>query len=269
MLQAHSILWHYLWVSPNVLLLLLAFLMYQRGLHREYPSFFAFSILASIVQLTIYVADVSPAISAGIWWRLFWVGLLLEGVLKFFLIGEIFDRTFRAYRSVARLSRILVRGVGAALILGSALLAALAPQDGRFSIVSGAHVLEEGIYLVETGLLAFVFLLASQFKLRLPSRIFGIALGLSISACVHLASWAVMANGGLPDSKRVLFVFLNMATYHACVLIWFYYLLVPKSVYENTVPSTRPPDGLNPLAGTAPEGDLELWNRELERLIHQ
>ena len=46
-----------------------------------------------------------------------------------------------------------------------------------------------------------------------------------------------------------------MATYHVCVLIWFYYLLVPQKI---------PAKPVVPL----PENNLDVWNRELERLVH-
>jgi hypothetical protein len=79
-----------------------------------------------------------------------------------------------------------------------------------------------------------------------------------------------MANSGLPDSKRIILVFLNMATYHVCVLMWFYYLLVPQAALKSTVPSIRlPQDPIGPLEGPTHEEELEEWNRELERLIHQ
>jgi hypothetical protein len=141
-------------------------------------------------------------------------------------------------------------------VLAATLAAAYAPQDGRFGIVSGAHMLDQTIYLVESGLLVFTFLFSSYFHLSWIRALFGIILGLGISACVHLATWAMLANGGLPDSKRVILVFLNMATYHVCVLIWFYYLLVPgKVLVKPSVP--------------LPENDLDVWNRELERLAQR
>lgn len=139
-------------------------------------------------------------------------------------------------------------------MLTAAVAAAYTPKDGLFGIVSGAHLLEQTIYLIEAGLLAFIFVLASYFRLRLARPLFGIALGLSISACVHLATWAIIANGGWANSTRARLDFLNMATYHACVLIWFYYLLLPqKPVVTAAVP--------------LPENNIEVWNRELERLV--
>ncbi len=44
-----------------------------------------------------------------------------------------------------------------------------------------------------------------------------------------------------------------MATYHVCVLIWFYYLLVPQ---KSAAASAAP----------VPENSLAIWNQELERL---
>ncbi|MGP0020072.1 MAG: hypothetical protein ACLPHP_15985 [Candidatus Sulfotelmatobacter sp.] len=180
--------------------------------------------------------------------------MLIEGVLKFVLIGVIFAQIFGSYRSVARLGRLLIQWVGVALILVATAAAAYAPQNSRFGIVSGFHLLEQAVYLIESGLLVFIFLFSFYFHLTWERRLFGITLGLSISSCVHLASWALIDNGGLPDSKRMILVFVNMATYHVAVLIWFYYLLVPSKVAAGP-------------AVPLPENHLDVWNRELERLV--
>jgi hypothetical protein len=259
MFRTHSLLWHYLWVAPNFLLLILALLLWKRDLRKQCPVFFVYAILASLGQLTVYTADVIPAISPGTWWRIFWAALLLEGIVKFALIGEILAQALNAYSVVAGLAKALVRGVGVALVLVAALVAAFAPQDGLFGIVSGAHFLEQTIYLIVTGLLVFVFSFSAYFRFQLSRAVFGIALGLTISSCVHLATWAIAANAGLPNSKRVILDFLNMATYHAVVLLWVYYLLVPG---KDTAKPSKP-------TATLPENDLGLWNRELERLIQQ
>jgi hypothetical protein len=60
---------------------------------------------------------------------------------------------------------------------------------------------------------------------------------------------------------------LHMGAYHVSVLIWSYYLLVPKKApKKHRDPSTGPSAG--PSAGPPHEEDLDVWNRELERLVH-
>lgn len=255
MLQAHSFLWHYLWVAPNALLVVLGFLIWKNGLHKKFPAFFAFVVFGAVGQLAVYAADVVPSVSAETFWRVDWASLLIEGTLKFVLVGEIFAQVFGSYASLARLGRLLIRGVGVTLVLTAAIAAAYTPKDGLFGIVSGAHILEQTIYLIEAGLLIFIFSLSAYFRLTLNRPIFGIALGLSISACVHLAAWAVISSGSLDNLTRYHLDFFSMATYHVCVLIWFYYLLVPQK---------GPAKSLVPL----PENNLDVWNRELERLVH-
>jgi hypothetical protein len=254
MLRAHSLLWYYLWIAPYVLALGLCFLLWRRGLHRRYPFLVAFAAVSAVMQLTLFVADILPAISGPVWWVIFWIDLVLQGALKSFLIGEIYSHAFSIYSSVATVTRLSIRCAGVVLVLAAAIAAAFMPHDSKFGMISGAHLLEQTIYLIETGLLAAIFLFSAYFRLRLARQVFGIALGLSISACVHLATWGIIANGGLRNEEKIVFDFANMAAYHLCVLIWFYYFFVPEKT------DRKPPAPL-------PENNLAIWNRELERLL--
>jgi len=259
MLRAHSLLWYYLWVAPNLFLLVLAVLIWRRNLYKQFPVFLLYAVVVAVEQLTLCLADVLPSISPTSWWYLFWAGLLAEAVVKFALIGEIFSRVCGLYPSLAKLGKSLISGVGVVLVLLASLAAAYTPKDNIHWIVSGAHLLEQTTYMIECGLILFLFLFAAYFKLHWSRSSFGIALGLGISACVHLATWALLANGNFAAHYRVFLDLLNLATYHVCVLIWFYYLLhTPKS---GSKPGGPPPP--------PPEHHLEVWNEELERLLHQ
>jgi hypothetical protein len=256
MLQAHSPLWHYLWLAPNVLFVFLAVLLWRKGLSRSFPVFCIYLVVVALEQFTLYVLDIAPSVSAETFWRAFWGGLLVEALVKFALIGEVFSLVFGGYRSVANLGKFLARGVGAFLAFGAALAAAHARSEPGVRIIAGAHILEQTTYLVECGLLLFVFVFAAYCGLRWSRAAFGIALGLGFSACVHLAIWAVLTNRGLPTQERSLLDFANLAISHLCILIWLYFLLVPQKVATT---STAP----------LPENNLDIWNRELERLLQQ
>src|SRR5215469_14522778 len=123
MLQRHSLLWNYLWVAPNLLSLLLGFLIWKRGLARQIPAFFAFATLGALGDLVVYAADMAPFVSAPNFWRIEWANLLLESALKLLVLGEIFSKLLFPYSSISRLGRHLVTGLGAMLVLVAAVVA--------------------------------------------------------------------------------------------------------------------------------------------------
>jgi hypothetical protein len=63
MLQAHSFLWNYLWVAPNIFLLVLGLIIWKRGFSRQFPAFFAFAILSAAGGLAVFLADILPSVS--------------------------------------------------------------------------------------------------------------------------------------------------------------------------------------------------------------
>jgi hypothetical protein len=256
MLQPHSLLWHYLWIGPHILQAILALLLWRRGIHRQFPVFFAYLVYGALAEFTLYAMDVIPLGSVEAWWLAFCAGLVIEGALKLAVMGELFFHLLRSRPAIAKVGGRLITGTGALLVLLATLAAAYAPvNDPQFAVVSRAQILQQTLYMIECGLILFLFLFTVRFHLTWDKATLGIALGRGISSSVHLATWAVMANGGLAH-RYYLLDFLNMATYHVCVLIWFYYLLVPqKSATTSAVP--------------LPENNLDIWNRELERLLQQ
>src|ERR1700678_212663 len=256
MLQAHSLLWHYLWLAPQVLQLLLGVLIWRKGLHKQFPVFLAYLISSALVELLLYALDISPRVSDHTFWIAFCCGLIAEGLLKFAVIGELFRNLFGKWSALAKLGNQIISGVGALLVVLATLAAAYAPIDNpKFTIVSRAHILEQTFYIVQCGLVVSLFLLAAHFKLTWEPRSFGIAFAFAIIWSEHMATWAIIVSGALLD-KRYLLDFLNMATYQLCVLIWCYYLLVPqKEATKSAVP--------------LPDNNLAIWNRELERLLQK
>jgi len=256
MLQAHSPLWNYLWVAPNLFLLVLGFLIWKRGFSRQFPAFLAFAVLAALGELAVFGADIAPFVSAPNFWRVAWANLLLETLLKFLVIGEVVSKLLFPYSSISRMARTLVSGFGATMVLLAALVAGFAHGDSPVRLISGVHLLQQTVFVIQAGLIVFILVLAAYFHLHWDRWSFGILLGLGISACEHLAAWAAVANASPSPYTRTLLDFLGMGTFHMCVLIWFYYLMVPQRVVRKSVVSL-------------PENNLAVWNRELERLLQQ
>jgi hypothetical protein len=254
MLQAHSFLWHYLWLAPHVLQLGLAVFIWRRGLHRLFPIFLAYTIVEAIDEFTLYGLDLTSRIGPLVWWYVFLACLIIEGILKFAIVGELLFDLLRKFPAIAQVGSRLIRGTGAVLVLLATLAAAYAPIDNpQNPLLSRAHILDEGLYIVQCGLLLFLFLFAAHFELKWSRRAFGIALGFGILSCEHLGAWAIAASGALIE-RRELLDFVNMATYHVCVLIWGYFFMVSPRSSKNA-------------SGSLPEHNLEVWNCELERLL--
>jgi hypothetical protein len=254
MWQPHSFLWHYLWVAPCVFLAILAYIMWRRGLQKEFPAFFCYAIFEAAGGGIIYVMDVSSSVSATTYWWGYLAFLIAEVFIKFVVVGEIFTHLLRSYAPLGRLAKTLVTGVGVILVFTATIIAAYA-NPTSFWLISTTRILGRSVSVVQCGLILFLFVFAARFQLSWRPSVFGITLGFGIAAAVDLAHWGLLANWLLGQKSNFL-DFVSMATYNACVLVWFYYLLVPQN-------------GAIPSAVSLPENNLDIWNRELERLLQR
>lgn len=224
MLYPHSLLWHYLWVGPHVLQAVLAVLLWRRGFHKQFPAFFAYLIYGAVEQLTLWTMDVLPLSLVGVlaYWRTAYAGTVIEGLLTLAVTREVFFHLVRSNPSHVGQGKRLLILTGTVLVLLAALAAARAPAvPGQFPLIVHVYSLLMGLYLVLSGLILFLFLFASYHGLTWDRLTLGVAVGFGIDWCEHTAAWALIASG-LRDTRLD---FLNMVTYHICVLIWFYYLL--------------------------------------------
>jgi hypothetical protein len=184
-----------------------------------------------------------------------WAGVIIEGLVKFAVIGELLRRLLQSRPGLGETGNRLFRCAGVGLALLATLAAVNTNPHNPHWLIGGALLLLQSLYIVQCGLILFVYLFAAYFKLTWERLTSGIALGFAIIFCERLASRAIEVSAALPSNTAYL-DFVNMATYHVCVLIWFYYILVPQRVVTtSTVP--------------LPENNLAVWNRELERLLHR
>ena len=253
MLHSHSLLWHYLWVAPDFLLVVLAFMMWRRGLHRSFPAFFSYAIFEAVGGGIVYAIDIAPSASGLTYWRSYFLFLVVESLLKFIVVGEVFTHLLRGYPPLGRLARGLTSGVGVVLVFTATIIAAYA-NPISFWLISATNILGRSVSVVQCGLILFLFVFAAHFHLRWERPAFGITVGFGIAASIHLVYWA-LAVDWLFKQQSYLLDFFVMATFHVCVLIWSYYLLVQKSAA--------------PAAVSLPENTLAIWNQELERLLQQ
>lgn len=267
MLTPHSFLWHCLWVGPDVLVLVVAAIFYRRGLHHRLPVFLIFAVGQGSTELAVYIADLMPSVSATLWWKMTWGRLMIEVVLKFALIGELFSGVFERYASISRLGRTTIRGVGAALVLATSLLASLPRPETIPQIMWGGRLFELADFITECGLLVFIFLFAAYFRLHWARLPFGIAWGLGITASVEVGTWAFLATPSISNGPHALLVALNKIIYSVTVLIWLYYVLTTPRWTPNAPPREDVDHHEQEAIADERQENLDVWNRELERLL--
>jgi hypothetical protein len=250
----HSLLWHFLWIAPRALQAFIVIIMIRRKSFREFPMFFAYTVLQLVLGGTLFAMDHMSAVSPYEYWVAHWIFLMGSIALRFAVVYEIFSHVFRPYPALSRLGRLLLRWTAVVLLFVAVTVAAYAPTDDAYRIVSGIPVIDTAVNLMQSGLLVFLFLFSSYFGLSWRSYAYGIAVGLGIFSSVDLATESIRVATGIAAGSYAL-DFVTMAIYHCSVLIWLIYLLAPESL-RRTVKNV-------------PENNLEQWNAELQRLLMQ
>jgi hypothetical protein len=247
--------WYFLWLVPHfVFLPAIAFLMLRRGWHRSFPCFFSYAVYEAVIVLINFPLSRSSISD--------WSYAIIEAVisigsisLRYAVVYEVFRHISRQYPSLARVGKTLFM-VALIVLLVLAITAGMlqtGANAGRLARIGTS--LQWSMSLIQCGLLIFLLMFSSYFKLSWDNFGLGIAIGTGVYASVNLASmvaWAQFAP--ISHDTQVIFDFILMGTYQCCVLIWLGYLLAPRTVRAtNTLPVT----------------DLELWSNELQQLVQR
>jgi hypothetical protein len=248
-----ALLWYYLLVVPHLLLVVVLVALLRRGVYRQFPIFCAY-IAFEITQFVVLFAMLRSSKSGVAYGIGYSVGLTLSTALRFGIIHEIYGHLLRNYAALHRFGTPLFRWITVGLLLIAVLVAWGAGGTDPSWILFVVHVLDRTASIVQCGLLLGLFLFSAYLGLSWRSHVFGIALGMGVFASVELAASAIRAQTGFVYNAYLNYA--TMATYHLCVLVWIFYLWAPERSPQYKV-------------RTVPEHDLESWNQELQRLIHQ
>ena len=249
----HSFLWHYLWIAPHALQILVVIAMVRRGLAREFPVFLAYTVFQILEEGTLFILDHSAPVSAYQYWCAYSVGMAIDATLRFPIIFEFFRSLFRNYPGFRHLCRILFRGAIVVLLFSAVTVAARAPEIGLSAFLSRIHIVGLSVSVMQSGLLILLVGFSACFGLTWRSLAYGITVGLGIFSTVYLAAAAMRVWTG--PVAGYAYDLVIMATYHCSVVIWLVYVLAPDTA-RSTV-------------AELPQNSLDEWNAELQRLLLQ
>ena len=127
---------------------------------------------------------------------------MLEVVIKFVVIGEVFTHLLRRYPSAWRTGQETLTGVG--ILLGLRQHHRGLRKSTASWIISTTRVLGRSASVVQCGLIVFLFLFAAHFHLKWERPVFGIALGLGIT-CQRLVLHVGLCSRSGSSGRRATF----------------------------------------------------------------
>ncbi len=249
----------FLWITPHVLLGVVAVVLCKRRLYRELPCFFAY-VLCEIAGFILLFAVNSVPGAGKQYAYAFSATLLLSIALRFGMIDEVSKDLFRESQFLKVTARRSLLGVTGLLLVAAVLLAVYAPGSNSAKWYAGVFVVNRGAAMVQSGLLLSLLLFSRFLGLSWRRHAFGIALGLAVLTSLDLATFALRAE--FTSEAAVKFLDLLIAgDYLVCVSIWTGYLLAPE---VDPASLTLVPQG-----AIIPHDEVETWNREFRQWLKQ
>lgn len=229
-----SVINYALWGSAFLLQAVTAVLIVRRKQLRTFPVFFAYTTFHIIQSILSFIA---LRISYTAYFYEWWTGEMLDALVTFAVIQEIFLVTFRPYDALRRWgSTIYV--VGALVLCGIAVFMGIHYPHGYSPRVAVLLTLERSTAFVEVGLLFFLFIFCRLFGMTWRNYVFGIAIGFVLTASIVMTAEAFRTYYGTAADSWVLI--LKVVAYSVGVLVWTYYFASIKSrVPLDYVPGTE------------------------------
>ncbi len=240
------------WISPHVLLGLLAVILCNRRLYRDFPCFFAFVLYEIAEFILLFALRSVPSMTEEKYMYAYYATLMLSIILCFGVIDEVSRDLFRESQFLKAAARRSLQCVTGLLLVVGVLLAVYAPGDNSVRWIAGVSIVNRGAAMVQCGLLLCLLLFSRFLGLSWRRPAFGITLGLGILTSVDLAVHALRTE--FSSGAWVPYLdLLATSSYLVCVSIWIGYLLVPE---------TKPAS-----LTVVPHDEVETWNREFQQLL--
>jgi hypothetical protein len=242
----------FLWISPHVLLGVLAVILCKRRLYRGFPCFFTYVVYEIAQFILMFGLYYGPSVTAKQYALAYYATLMLSVILRFGVIDEVSKDLFRESTFLKVSARRTLQGVTGLLLAMGVLLTIYAPAENKVRWIAGVSAINRGAAMVQCGLLLSLLLLSRFLGLSWRRHTFGITLGLGVLTSFDLAIRAVFSGLSSGLGRPYLDLLLT-GTYLLCVSIWIGYMLIPE---------VKPAS-----LAVLPRVEVETWNTELQHLL--
>jgi len=256
-----------LWLSAPTIQLGVLVAMYRRGLQRDYPYFFNYTILSVANEPVLFVMQ---KYSYALYYYSYWVSIALTTLVSLAVLYEIFQNAFRPYEALRDLAGILFRWSALVILLVAGMWALTSDHPAQNGSISNAILLAgRSVRLMQCGLVFFLVLFSEYLGISRRNLLFGIALGFGLFAAVSMLVTSFMSHRGVVHVSVLRWV--NSAAYNLSALIWLGYAAMAPS-RSSVLAATRSPEWNSALedARVPTEADslLDSMDRTVERLLY-
>jgi hypothetical protein len=211
-----------LWVSQPVLQTAVAAAMIRRRLHKSFPAFFIFTL----AQIFIFAVEF-PLHSwgpQGLYGYAWIISTMLNLIINFKIIQEIFLDIFRPYHALKDLGTALFKWAALIMVLIAVVLISTSSVWDD-PLLRTILVVQRSIRVVQCGMVLFLFAFCKQLGVSWKRPCFGIALGFGVIAGAELIDNALLSGGHI---HWLMMNLLNMGSYNIGVLTWLLYSLASR-----------------------------------------
>ena len=241
-----------LWAVHPLLEGVVAFSLWRRKLHKEFPFFFAFLLtqMAMFCLLFPIYNWSSDAFFHRYWYYLDWTTTAVGIALLFKVLHEISMDVFRPFPTLKDLGTVLFRWAALVMMLVGVVVAASASSN-LLGIRQALEAVQRCLFLAQTGLAIFLLMFAWHLRLTWRHRSFGLALGFGLVAAAQLILGALVSNKTVQFSETIASVMIS-SCYDVSLMVWFVYCWIesPMTMAESTRVKTQ------------------RWNRGLTEIQH-
>lgn len=216
-----------LWFATPLLQAGVLLAMFRRGLQKEYPFFFNYTILQVV---SVPILAILFYKSYTVYYYAYWVNMGLSVLISFAVLQEIFKDAFRPYENLRDLSIILFRWCALVAMLVAVMWAI---NTGRGADINGTvtdmmMLAERSVRLMQCGLVFFLILFSSYLGLPHRSLLFGISLGFGFFAALNMLVATAVSHQHWLSSAALSRI--NAVAYLVSVCIWLGYTMATAPV---------------------------------------
>lgn len=227
--------------------------MHKSNLRRDLPMFFAYILFSLLQSVVLWCTRNYFGFRTLEYFYAYWLFYIIDIMLAFFVIQEVYARALYRYEGLRSLSRMLFRWAFMILVLVAAIAAMSSPAADVASLYSSILLLNRSAMIVEFGLVVLLFILAGSLALGWRECIFGIAVGMCFYCSLQLAALSLRTHyqNAVADLYTIVKPIISITT----LGIWTAY------VYR----SERARSEVTPFANT----NLKEWNAAVLQFLNR